>query len=378
MQGAAYISPRQFAVLTATSFLALGIFEFPRSMVGSAGPDSLYSFLLASACAFLALWLHFTMADYFPGLKFTAISKEALGPAKWLMTIYAVGLHIALAVVAMSNFSLVLQTFFLDRTPLWAITIASLIAVTYVGSSGTVGMARTLEFFFIPTLLFSVGMASLMIPRMRSSYTLIPSSHLALLPTLAGTYHGLYVFIGMEAVNFLFPWVKPSEQAQARRLAYCAVGVSSVFFLIGYLITLGNTGPGLMHHLFWPPVKVMRVISMNSFLINKLGLVVVLVWGILVIGYVTVRQWALTELMVSILGLQAPSAYRWVCYGVAAVILSGTLVFPNISRLEPFFEHMLLPWGLAYLYGAPLVLMGGSWLRRRIHTGTRQPRTEPS
>lgn len=378
MEETAYISPRQFAVLTATSFLALGIFEFPRNMVSSAGSDALYSFLLASAGAFLALWLHFAMARFFPGLKFARISEIALGPAKWLMLIYAVGLHVALAVVALANFSLVLQTFFLDRTPIWAITIASLVAITSVGSTGTVGVARTLEFFFLPALIFSVAMAGLMLPRMRSSYTLLPSAHLALLPILSGTYHGIYVFIGMEAVNLLLPWVKPSQQAEAERLAYWAIATACAFFLVGFLITLGNTGPGLMHHLFWPPVKVMRVISMNSFLINKLGLVVVLIWGIFVIGYVTVREWALTELVRSCLGLKSPESYRLICYSVSLVILLGTWAFPNISRLEPFLEYVLVPWGLAYLFGAPLLLMGGGWIHRRLRGGPGRTGVESS
>ena len=370
-----YISPRQFAVLVVTSFLALGLFQFPRELVGIAGPDSLYGFALDGGAALFSVWLHFQLSIRFPRATLGGVSRQLMGPLSWPFLLYALILHGLLAVVTLSNFAFVMQTFFLNRTPVWALLLSALLAVTYVTSGGTTSLARTMEMVFLPTMVLSLFMGSMMIGRMRSTYAILPSLHIWVSPTVAGAYHAFYIFWGMESINMLFPYVEQRNQPRARRITYWAMLTAFGFLMVGYFVVLGNSGPGLMDHLFWPPVKVMRVISLNSFLINKLGLIVVLVWGVFVFGLVAVREWALAHLVMSAFGAKSNVFYRRTAYAVGAGVFGGCLMIPNVVTAETITQAWLLPYGAAFLFGAPILLLG---LNRVRHLVKRRPAPKPA
>lgn len=357
MPASTYISPRQFAVLIITSFVALGLFEFPRELVVDAGPDSVYAFFLDVALAFVALWLHFQLAVRYPRSTLGDVSRRLIGILSWPFMLFNLALDGTLAVITITNFAFVMQTFFLNRTPAYVIITSAMLVITYVTSGGTTTVARTMEALFLPTAFLSSMLAAIMFPHMQSTYAILPSTHIWLSPMMSGAYHSFYIFLGMGAVNMLFPFVHPHQQAQARRLTYWALLGAAGWLFLGYVVVLGNSGPGLMAHLFWPPVKVMRTISLNSFLINKLGLIVVLVWGVFVFGFVAVREWAFTHVIMATLQWKGKTAYRRLSYGVGAAILVASFAVPNVVAVEAIIQLWLLPIGAAFLFLAPIVLL---------------------
>lgn len=370
MQGR--VSASQFALMLTAAYVASGIFAFPRELVAAAGPNAPYAFGLECAGALFGLWMWFRVNRIHPSRPLS-FAKDLLTP--WLAAptlLMTLLVHIALAVVVVSDFAFVLHSFFLTETPIFALQ-ASLVAVAvYVAWFDVPALARTVQFIYLLATALSLLIGLLLLPHMTSLYAVVPSPDIAVAPVLLGAYKGSYLFWGYELTVTLYPLLRPQDRAKAERYAYLAMAATFVFFALGYILTMGVSGPQLLVNSIWPGVSTMRLVNIGSFLINKLGLLLVVFWGIFVLTFTAARLWCLAYDVSPLFGNFSVGWYRGILLLFSAAVLWCVQAFPTPVHLIAFAQEVMVPVVLLFNLGMPpLMLLGGVLLRRA-------PRLQPS
>ncbi|MBX5467685.1 MAG: spore germination protein [Firmicutes bacterium] len=375
-----HISPFQFALLIAASYMGFGIFQFPRELVLHAGPDALWGLLLEFAWALAALSLWFRVNRLHPDRPLFAFLPRYLPRSLTdLVAGVTVALHLLLAVVALANFGFLMRTYFLPETPLWAIDGAFVLTAVYIAWYDIAPLARTLETVFTVPALLSIFIGLLLIGRMRFGYALLPTTRLWILPTLRGAYYDAYLFFGFEITMVLYPLVRAEEQATAERYALWAMVMTCAFFLFGYAMVLGVEGPFFLARIQWPTVSANRLVDIEGLFVNKLGLLVVVLWGLMLLAFLALRLWCVIHDVMPSFGSHRLPAYRLWLVTAAALTLSAALAIPSIAPLSQLLMTVVLPAMLGYILGLPLFILAAARFahrrrpppRARRLTGTR-------
>lgn len=361
------ISPTQFAILVVTGYLGVGIFQFPRELVYYGGADALYGFALDCGAALLGLWLWFQVNRLRPGEQLSGFAGKLVTPLlAWPMWLLTVAIHLVLLLGVLANFGFVMNAFFLPDTPPLIISAGACLTGMYVAWFDTPVLGRTAEVVFIPTATLSILLGILVVTKVTSGYALLPSTDLHLGPILDAAYHGFYIFWGYEVTVTLYPFVRRSEQALARRYAFGAMEGTFLFFLFGYAITMGIQGPYLLVLSQWPPVSSLRLVDVSAFIINKLGLLVVVLWGLFVVSFASVRVWCLAHDVLPVLKLKTFTWYRAFILLFGGLAIYGTTYFPTVGDLMVFAQTWVLPAMVIYNFLLPpLLLLGGWWQARK-------------
>lgn len=365
MQNTKYIGPFQFAVILTASYLGFGIFQFPRELMGQAGPDALYSLILELAWPLAGLWLWFRVNRLYPDRSIFAFAGEYITPFfGWVLVAVTVLLHLALAVVALANFGFLLRTFFLPSTPVWAIDGATLGAGVYMAYYGLAPLARSMGLAFLMPVMMSVALGFLLWGHIDSAYALIPSGQIHLIPILLGTYHSAYIFFGFKITSNVYRFVRPGERRRAERYGYRAIVFAFLFFFYGYILGVGVEGPYLLLRLEWPLVSVNRLVSVSGLFINKLGLLVVVFWGIILLSFESLRHWSLAQDLIAVLPHATITTYRLMLLGIGVVVFGCAQLIPNITYLGPVVQQGIVPAMLIYTFAVPGSILAGDALKR--------------
>ncbi len=109
------------------------------------------------------------------------------------------------------------------------------------------------------------------------------------------------------------------------------------------------------------------VIPSSEMIINKLGLLVVVLWGLFVLAFIAIRLWAIGHYVVAAIHSQHQYVYRTVS-GIATLLVgAGAQLITNIPALTAVFQRALLPIFVAYLYAIPLFLLMGYTILQWTH-----------
>ncbi len=358
------ISPGQFATLIVAAYLGAGIFQFPRQLVASGGLDAVYAFALECLGAYGGLWLWFRVNRLQPDQQVSGFSRRYVGP--WLaypLLAFTVVLHIVLAVLALANFGWVMVTFFLPDTPAWAIRTAVLLVALYMAWFDTPVLGRTLQTVVLPAMLASIVMGILLLDRMSYAYALLPTLHPAWRPLLVAAYRGSYIFWGYEVTVTLYPFVRSADRRRAERLALCSMAGTFLFLLFGYTLTVGVDGPAMVALTPWPAVSAMRLIDVSGFIINKLGLLVVVFWGLFVLAFSGIRLWCVAHDVMPPFGLSGVARYRLLLLGTGAVVFGLSFGFSSVVAVVTFSERWMVPAMIGYNFGLPPLLLLAAAIR---------------
>lgn len=348
-----HISPLQFATLLTTSFLGIGIFEFPRLLVRSSWNDALYGFMLDVAVSYVGLWLMLLVARLNPSETLLGFSKDLLSNILyWPFGVIDTALHLLLPIISLGQFSYLVVTFFLPNTAIWAIEVSMILVSGYIVWWELPALARTTQLIYILVMLATLVLSALLIPHATNPYALIPSTHIRLVPILIGAYKSIYIYLGFEVVPLLFPYVRKDQQKRAVKYAYLSMAFASMFYLIILGFTLTTEDPWFLIHLRWPAVSALRLISVSGLIINKLGLLIVVLWGLVSLFFVSIRLWAISHVLMPMFGVKSITWYRGFVAGLSVVIVLLAQLFPNIIAVDKL-TTFVLPFFLIFVFGYP-------------------------
>ncbi|MCY0900327.1 MAG: GerAB/ArcD/ProY family transporter [Firmicutes bacterium] len=349
------ISAGQFATMITAGYLGLGIFYFPRPLVVDAGRYGLYGLWLDGFAALILMRFVFAMGHLIPNETLSGFSPALLSkPVSWLLGFYTIAYHISLAISAVILFSFVLGNIFLPSTPIWAISAALTLTSAYMAYGGVQALARTLQASYIPLLVLTILSVSMAALSIRHPALLIPTTDVALVPLVEGAYHQFVIFIGFQLSVTLYPFVKNTERQQAERYSLLALVGIVLALSMEYEVIMAVFGPNAITELRWPLASTYRIISLSGFYISKLGTLLIVLWTIVIVAFVSVRLWCLAH----DLSAMAPRFKYEAALGLMTLLtIGGCLLFPNAKVADLLNEHYLLPLGLAYLVLVPSTVM---------------------
>lgn len=367
MSGQRPISPLYFAVMVTAAYTGAGIFQFPRTIVTFAGGNAAWSYLVECGMALGGLWLWFQVNHLYPNESLASFAQKVVSPVLgWPLLLFSLAVHTLLAVWVTVNFGLVMITFFLPDAPLWSLEAAAVLVALYLAWIDTRVLGRTIQLLYIPTAILSVALGLLLIPRLTQTWALIPSTDFHLAAIGLAAYKGYYLFWGYEVTSTLYPFVQASARPQAERYAYRAMILTFAFFGIGYLLIMAGEGPYLLRLSQWPGVSTMRLITLTSFIINKLGLFVVMLWSLFVFVFLAMRLWCLGQDVQPALGRRSITSYRGALVVFAGLSLGLSLTFANVESLIVFFSEWMTPAMIVFNFGVPPLLLGGAAITRLL------------
>ncbi|NMP21209.1 GerAB/ArcD/ProY family transporter [Sulfobacillus harzensis] len=359
------ISAGQFATMMTAAYTGLGIFYFPREAVSSAGREGLYAFWLDGLIAFALMRLIFRTNRVAPNETLSGFASSLLSkPVGYLIGVYTIVYHLALVIAATVLFSMVLGNVFLPSTPIWAIDGALTLTAITMAWSGAAALARTLQASYIPLLVLTVLSISLAAVSIRHPTLLMPSGDISILPILKGAYRQFLIFIGFQLSVTLYPFVREGDQKKAERYSYYALFGIILALTMQYEVIVGVFGPTMTSQLRWPLASAYRIISISGFYISKLGTLLIVLWTIVVTAFVSVRLWCLAHDLSVFLKSFVSIRYTLGLIIMGGLAFWGEILFPNAQVTNIWTERWLIPFGVGYLVGIPLLVLTVAAIRK--------------
>ena len=359
------ISAMQFATMITSGYIALGIFYFPRQAIANAGRAGLWSIILDGLITWALMHLIFRVNRLVPNETLTSFAPKILSkPVGFVMGVYTIVYHVILAIAAVALFGFVLGDIFLPLTPIWVIVGALVMTSVYMGWGGTAGLARTLQAGYTPVAILTLltGLATSLL--VRHPVLLLPPKDFPIVPILRGAWQEYIIFIGFQLTVTLYPFIRNEQRKQAEKYSYIALGIVIAILVIEYEVEIATFGPYYITQLRWPLVSLMRILSVQGFFIDKFGLLVVALWTIIVAGFVAVRLWCLSHDVMAMFRLKGAVAYHIVLIVSGLALIVGSAMIPNAQFDEILNERYLIPAGVFYLIGIPLVILPVAYFRK--------------
>lgn len=352
--------------MVTSGYLGLGIFYFPRQAVADAGRGGLYSLWVAGLAAFGLMALVFKMNRLIPNETLSGYASSLLSkPVGFLVGTYTIIYHLALAISASVLFSFVLGNIFLPSTPIWAIDGILVIVAAYMAYGGAAVLARTLQASYVPTFVLSVISIIYAFTMVRHPILFIPTPVIQILPILHGAYQQGLIFIGFEVSVTLYPFIRQEQRRRAERYSYLGLAIVLVVLTLNYETILATFGPQLVGTLRWPIVSMFRIISVSAFFIDKLGSLIIMLWTIVIVAFLAVRFWCLSHDLAIYVHYTAKRGYQYAIWVGGLLTWIGAISLPNSKIADIVNQTWIIPLGLGYLLGIPLLVLAVGTLRKK-------------
>ena len=372
------ISGLQFATTVTAGYMAMGVFYFPRELVTSAGRDGIWAFWLEGGLTYLLMRLIFALNRILPNETLGEFAPKILSkPLGIILGIYTALYHLALGASAAVLFGYVLSNIFLPDTPVWAIIASMVLTATYMASLGISSLARTLQAGYIPMAILTFLTLILALSVIRHPVLLLPPVNIRAIPILQGAYREYFLFIGFEVTVTLYPFTRNTDRRQGERFAYWGLALIMIAGTILYEGIMATFGPAFIPLLRWPVVSIMRVLSLSGFFVSKWGMLVVVLWTIAVVSFIAIRLWCLAHDLIALVQWHSRYSYPTFLISGALAIIVCSVSIPNAKVADYFMERFLLPWGLGYLIGVPVVTLSVAHFRQSTIQKLRQ-QSEPN
>lgn len=351
------ISPIEAGFLLSSSFIGLGIFMWPRDSVMVAGRSAILSFVLSVFLAFAGLWMLVQLSEIFPGLTFVNYSKKIVGkPLSLFFSFYIILYNIFFAAIAAHMFGDLISTVFLVATPPWASVGILFLAAAYATYGGLETIARASQIILPLGYLFILFGILLAVKHMEQFWALLPS-HISLSHVWHGTYISAYVIIGFQLIIMLYPYIHTKDRRKTKKALFIAASLNMLLLLSIYIMDMTVLGPGATKVFYWPTVTSFRILEFSSFFVNRVGLLVVLSWTLLMFLFLATRIWCVSHDITAMLGRNHTHEYRNLVIPVTGLMFLTSLLPSNPIAATYIVDQYINPGGLIIILLLPLILL---------------------
>lgn len=280
------------AVLTAAASFAAGVFIVPRLLVADAGRAGILALFCVSLAAILWTILIAGRAQLVEqrSLPLALVQRGGAAGRAWLVLLALFEVVIASEVV-LQYVSMAVSIILPGASRLGISALIALAAFT-AAQHRIQGLARTVYVSFMFAGVLAVAAFLLLLSRAEQLASVLPGPHLQAAPILFGAFDGLLLYAGSTSVVTFLP-------AERRSMGMSGVVkgtlLAAVLITIAYVAAVATGGPSYVLTQIWPVMAALRTLVIESFVLNRLGLVVVLSWSAFVLTFAAIHIWAATE-----------------------------------------------------------------------------------
>jgi len=367
------ISLRQLQALIVISAMGTGVIVLPRRVAEYAQSDG---WLIALGLTLLAMVigaLVSTAARLRPASSFVQSSGffltkpigYILGAVLWLKLVMAAGLELRV-------FTLVLREVLLKHTPMAVTGIALLAVAAYAAVKGIETRAMVAEVLLalmvLPFLiLIIIALIDMDWSNLQPTFVTPPKT------LLQGTLRLGFVFIGLECVLLVSPYIHPGKKM--RKAVITALGVAGLIITVITVLTLAAFGRGVVD-LQWPVLRMMDMLSLPGAFIERQEALMFSFWIITNFALISGLLFFGGVLFKDFLRVKTPSEHRphgptrankpWqigVLITTAAVFIVTCIPW-DAAEIYERMDFMSLTLGAFYLIVLPLIMILASKLKK--------------
>ena len=295
------IGGAEVAVLTTAGSFAAGVFIVPRLLVADAGRAGILALLLVSLAAigWTALIARRSRRLDERNLPLALAMRGGVLGRAWLLLLALFELMLAGAVL--QQYATMAAAVILPGGSRATIGIIIGLAAFTAARHRLQGLARTVYVSFVFAALLALGAFILLLARSEQLAAVLPGPNLRAAPILLGALDSVVLYAGVTTIVTFLPAHMP-----AHRMPAVMVGalVLSLLVIIAYVSAVATGGPGYVLTQIWPVVSALRTLVLRSFVLNRIGLIVVLSWSAFVLTFAAVHLWAATEYTCVAIGSQ--------------------------------------------------------------------------
>ena len=268
------IGPWLYLALLIIPAIAFGLLNMPHYAAKVMGANGYWAEIIAAVFVLPGIAAIYLLARRFPGQTIIGQGNSILGPFLGRVTglIYLFGSLIILTMITRDIVNMI-GTFFLDRTPIYAITLVLLGFAAYAGSRGIETVSRLAAFIMIPALLVLLGLMVAGFQNIKWTYVLPIAS-----PNIGDYFKGgmsvvyIYYLIGASAISIVF--LKPLKTFP--RFAGGALLFLAIFYAVYALGSIGVYGHQYILRYAWPSLEFVHAIDYPYFLLEQAGLLLLI------------------------------------------------------------------------------------------------------
>ncbi|EKP95817.1 Spore germination protein [Thermaerobacter subterraneus DSM 13965] len=266
----AWLSGRGLVALFFFTLFQFQLLDGPMWLARAAGRFGWLVELLGALMGLPLVLLMVDLASRFPGQTVYQYARRLLGRPVAFVTN---GLILLYGVIFLGyflrQFVIVVQTYLLPRTPIWAITALVTSGIVLVVSLGPMALNRLAQMLFLPVvaasgIMLAIAMRNVDLLLLAPVWP-IPTAVLAAVPTTAFS-----PFIPIKHLPVQLAMVRrPQDHRRSLVLTYVAVALFKVIATAATLAIFSHRGVALMA---WPGLEALRVVQVPLALLEELGL----------------------------------------------------------------------------------------------------------
>lgn len=361
------LSAYQAIALFSSSFLPVMFWIYPTVAVHYARLDAQWSLLLTVLIGVLISWVHGRLNDRFPNM--TGPDFACLVWGRWmgkLLTSLYVPVYLLFLGVSL-YFTVSLMKYFFPFTMRMWLALA-MITVAWRGAwCGVEAMGRASA--IVHPLTFAGILASFGAILANADQPLIPFAFTSVSQTVSGTYHLLPLYLGMDLILIVNPYYR-HRRGKSEWYPVIAAAIGGVVVMLVFLAIVVNLGFTPTERLAYPVQVVIQLIRLRGFLVERLGIVII----ILSVAYTTLflgnHIWALSATIARIVGA-SDHKFRPFTFFVAPTIFAISQIIATTMQARDIVTVILAPasWVVVVLIPMSTHLLATI---RGIRTDTRE------
>jgi len=277
------LTPFQFVALFCTSFIAVPISLVPNTLMKTAEQDSWFGLIGGYVLSYLLFMLMYAIYR-------TAEKNRDHLPHAANRTLLFLFLLFVMANAAFTtrNFTEVVHTYFLMRTPTVVISLVTLVVAAYGAWYGIVSIARlsllsftlaVIALLSMPVLVFREADPAFLFPILSHSWSSMSYA----------TWQATGAFLESFFILSLLPIVTIQPQKRGRLITLSSL-ISMFLFTIMFALDFFIFGPYLGRKFMFPSVELVKYLSMGEFL-ERMDIVLIAVWSVVMTVKVSVLIW---------------------------------------------------------------------------------------
>ncbi|AEJ38783.1 hypothetical protein TPY_0585 [Sulfobacillus acidophilus TPY] len=359
------ISKGQFFMMVAVSVVAGGVYLWPQYLVASAGSNGLYALPVTTGIALLLTWLEVRWAETTHASPFLLTVRRTWGWFSWPVFLGTAVFCVAIDVIILALFGKMLQTFYYPNTPSWAILAVIGVTVAWVGARPLATVARQVQFWFPLILITLLLVLALSISHWRFYQVLLPSPNWNIPDWFRAVVGTWFLYVNGGVVVSLTPRVRVKHARERMQMALWGIGFQGFILLVLYVVVMTTLGPYGTAKLRWPIIYVFSLISVRSFFIKGIGLLVTVIWTSALILYLAVHLFCLGW---NVDTLFRQKNYRWMIVTATAVIAGLAAFIPSDLVARALLFNWVNPADFYWTLTVIPVSVAVAWFRQR-HRG---------
>ncbi|HEX3046925.1 MAG TPA: GerAB/ArcD/ProY family transporter [Bacillota bacterium] len=346
------LSPLLLFAVMITSLFGYGLFHTSSNAAAAMGGNGYMAVLLSTLAIIPVIYALFSLQRRFPGKSIMEYAPLLIGriPALIIHTVIWCSAFIYMVLIG-RDASIMVNTYFLDRTPVWMIMLSGFGGIVYLTYHGIKSIARYCSFILIPAttvlvILFLLGFSNI---DLRLALPILS-------PRVGDYFHGgvsvMYLFFPVIHLWILLAFIKDTELKEARKITFWGFGIIAVIFFVETFGAIAALGPYGITRYTWDSMEYVHIIHLPFLILEQAGLVMLIAWIAKIYGAVSVSYW--------LVAYSVSRIFRQLKFKSTILVLAPVyfvfLLIPLTPRQILLTEQLIQRIGILLFLPYPLIL----------------------